>query len=189
MLRPKASIRPTRGQRDQAAGRARNLSEARGSVKALGDCARIIKREAPENPGADRYASTAAPRGGSSELENVRAQGGLQGGSRARLARRPHLAVIRSTLMHRDKVVATLRDVLVPLLEADGGEVYLVHLDVDELHLHVTGRFSGCPGNTLVERRILEPALNSVAPGMNLRVTSGPLIPESAEALSQGSPG
>ncbi|HWP05350.1 MAG TPA: NifU family protein, partial [Polyangiaceae bacterium] len=75
------------------------------------------------------------------------------------------------------------RDVVCPLIRADGGELYLVSVAERALALHLAGRFSGCPGNTLTKRRVLEPLLNARFPELKLEITTGPLIPKGAELL------
>jgi Fe-S cluster biogenesis protein NfuA len=84
----------------------------------------------------------------------------------------------------KDEIVRVVREVLAPLVRADGGELYLVSVEDTGVSLHVTGRFSGCPGNTLARRRIFEPPLAAVAPGITVTLTSGPLIPPGAAHLS-----
>ena len=83
----------------------------------------------------------------------------------------------------RDEIVRVIREVVAPLIRADGGQVYLVHASPDAVALHLTGRFSGCPGNTLAKRRVIEPAILAVAPGTDVTVTSGVLIPAGAELV------
>lgn len=76
-----------------------------------------------------------------------------------------------------------VREVVAPLIRADGGDVYLVHASDYAVSLHLVGRYSGCPGNTLAQRRVIEPAIGAVAPGTEVTLTSGPLIPPGAELL------
>ena len=83
----------------------------------------------------------------------------------------------------KDEIVRVARDVLAPLVRADGGDLYLVSVEETGVSLHVTGRLSGCAGNTLVRRRVFEPPLAAVAPGITLTLTSGPLIPVGAARL------
>lgn len=73
-----------------------------------------------------------------------------------------------------------LKELIAPLIEQDGGELFVVRQDDTELRLHLRGRFSGCPGNTLVIRRVIEPAVLAVAPGLRISVSSGVLVPERA---------
>ncbi len=73
-----------------------------------------------------------------------------------------------------------LDEVVGPLITQDGGELYVVECSIERLHLHLRGRFSGCAGNPLVIQRVIAPALETVAPGCGLRVSSGELLPEGA---------
>jgi len=84
----------------------------------------------------------------------------------------------------KDELVRVVREVLLPLVKADGGELYLVSVDDSGVSLHLAGRFSGCPGNTLARRRVLEPLIASAVPGAYLTVTSGPLVPSGAERVA-----
>ena len=73
-----------------------------------------------------------------------------------------------------------VREVLSPLVEADSGKLYIVRVLDEEVAIHLTGRFSGCAGNELVTERILQPALDSVAPGVRIAISTGPLVPDGA---------
>jgi len=84
----------------------------------------------------------------------------------------------------KDEIERVVREVLAPLVRADGGDLYLVSVEDTGVSLHVTGRFSGCPGNTLARRRIFEPPLVAIAPGITVTLTSGPLIPAGASLLA-----
>jgi Fe-S cluster biogenesis protein NfuA len=77
-----------------------------------------------------------------------------------------------------------VREVLAPLIRADQGELYLVAATDEHIALHLGGRYSGCPGNTLARRRVLEPVLQSLAPTARIVVTSGALIPPGAELVA-----
>jgi Fe-S cluster biogenesis protein NfuA len=79
-----------------------------------------------------------------------------------------------------DELLRVLRNILAPMVQADAGELYLVDVGADEITLHLRGRFSGCPGNTLVARRIIEPLISRAAPKTKLRLTSGYLVPDGA---------
>lgn len=83
----------------------------------------------------------------------------------------------------KDELVRVVREVLAPLVHADGGELYLVAVDDSGVSLHLAGRFSGCPGNTLVRRRVLEPLIASAAPGAFVTLTTGPLVPPGAQRI------
>lgn len=84
----------------------------------------------------------------------------------------------------RDEIVRVIREVLAPLIVADGGTIYLVEAEETSVSLHLAGRYSGCPGNTLATRRVIEPAILAVAPSARVTVTSGALIPAGAELVS-----
>jgi Fe-S cluster biogenesis protein NfuA len=84
----------------------------------------------------------------------------------------------------KDEITRVVREVLAPLVQADGGELYLVSVDDTGVALHLAGRFSGCPGNTLARRRVLEPLIASAVPGAYLTMTTGPLVPKGAQKLS-----
>jgi Fe-S cluster biogenesis protein NfuA len=83
----------------------------------------------------------------------------------------------------RPEILKVVREVVAPLVHADGGRVYVVQAAEDAVSLHLTGRFSGCPGNTLATRRILEPALLAVAPKARVTITSGALLPRGATLI------
>lgn len=85
----------------------------------------------------------------------------------------------------REEILRVVRDVVAPLVRADGGRIYLVAADGDAVSLHLAGRFSGCPGNTLAIRRIIEPAILAIAPGARVTITSGALTPADATLLAE----
>lgn len=80
----------------------------------------------------------------------------------------------------REEIMNVIRDVLAPLVAADGGRLYVVRAEDNQVSLHLDGRFSGCPGNEVTARRVLRPAIEAVAPGAQLTVTWGRLVPEGA---------
>jgi len=82
-------------------------------------------------------------------------------------------------------MLRVVREVVAPLVHADGGRLYVVHAEDDTLDLHLAGRFSGCPGNTLATRRLIEPAIFAVAPGARVTISSGALIPKDAELVER----
>ncbi len=83
----------------------------------------------------------------------------------------------------RDEILRVVHDILAPLVRADGGDVYVVRAEDDAVELHLAGRFSGCPGNTLAKRRVIEPAIQAVAPSAQVTVTSGAIVPEGARKV------
>ncbi len=82
-----------------------------------------------------------------------------------------------------DAIERVLRDVIAPLIHADGGEVHLVSATGDSVAIHLSGRLAGCPGNTLAQRRVIEPALKAALPGVRLTLTSGALVPAGARPV------
>jgi Fe-S cluster biogenesis protein NfuA len=83
----------------------------------------------------------------------------------------------------RDEILQVVREVLAPLVRADGGEIYLVRVEDDSVSLHLGGRFAGCPGNALARRQIIEPAIRAVAPQAQVTVSSGAIVPKGAQRL------
>ena len=83
----------------------------------------------------------------------------------------------------KDEILRVVRELLAPLVRADGGDLYLVSVEETGVSLHVTGRFAGCPGNTLARRIVFEPPLAAIVPGITVTLTSGPLIPVGAARL------
>ena len=83
----------------------------------------------------------------------------------------------------RDQILEIVREIVAPLVKADGGQVHLISLGERTLALHLSGRYSGCPGNTLARRRVLEPLLAMRFPDLKIEITSGPLLPPGAELL------
>ncbi len=84
----------------------------------------------------------------------------------------------------RDEMLRVIREVVAPLVRADGGRLYVVNAEDDVLDLHLAGRFAGCPGNTLATRRVIEPAIYAVAPAAKVTISSGALVPKGAELVA-----
>ncbi len=84
----------------------------------------------------------------------------------------------------RQAVLATLSSIVAPMVEADGGELYLVSVDGDEVRLHLAGACAGCPGTTLTSRGVIEPAVRATSPSARVSVSSGVLIPPGAELVT-----
>lgn len=83
----------------------------------------------------------------------------------------------------RDEILTVIRDVLAPMVAADGGRLYVVRADADHVDLHLAGRFAGCPGNQTVAQRVLEPAIAAVAPKAEVKVTWGRIVPTGAKQI------
>ncbi len=83
----------------------------------------------------------------------------------------------------REIVLKMCREVLAPLIEADGGEMYLVSVTAEDIHIHLAGTCAGCPGSSLTAQSIVEPALLRVAPKSKLRLTTGWRVPHGADRV------
>jgi Fe-S cluster biogenesis protein NfuA len=83
----------------------------------------------------------------------------------------------------KEQILKMCREHLAPLVNADGGEMYLVSAKADEVHVHLAGTCAGCPGAALTRERLLEPAFATLLPRAALRVTTGWLVPEGAERV------
>lgn len=85
---------------------------------------------------------------------------------------------------NQEELLYVLREVLGPMIWADQGELYLVMADDRTVALHLRGRFSGCPGNTLVVRRIIEPLISATLPSARVILSSGYMVPEGASLIA-----
>lgn len=72
------------------------------------------------------------------------------------------------------------REVLAPLVAADGGIMFLVKASTEEVHFHLTGTCAGCPGAALTRDGMILPAVRTVLPKARVVVTTGPLVPDGA---------
>lgn len=80
----------------------------------------------------------------------------------------------------RDEILTVIREILAPMVAVDGGRLYVVQADAQRVTLHLGGRFAGCPGNQVATRRVIQPIIAAVAPGAELTVTWGRLVPSGA---------
>jgi Fe-S cluster biogenesis protein NfuA len=83
-----------------------------------------------------------------------------------------------------DQLLKVCREVIAPMVRADGGEIYLVSVEADHLALHLSGTCAGCPGAVLTTRGIIEPAIHAVAPSARVVVTNGMRVPEGASMIT-----
>jgi len=83
-----------------------------------------------------------------------------------------------------DQLLKVCREVIAPLVRADGGEIYIVAVEANHLSIHLAGRFAGCPGTPLTIRGIIEPAVRAVAPTAKLDISSGIRVPDGASPVS-----
>ena len=84
----------------------------------------------------------------------------------------------------REQLLKLCRDVLFPLIAADGGVLFLVSYDEGDVHLHLAGTCAGCPGVSMTRDRVLEPVLQALGPKVKLKLTAGWTIPPRAEKIS-----
>ena len=82
-----------------------------------------------------------------------------------------------------DEILRVIREVLVPLVHADGGELYLVSAGDEAVSIHLAGRYAGCPGVNLARRQVIEPAIRAVAPKAQITISSGAIVPKGARRL------
>jgi Fe-S cluster biogenesis protein NfuA len=88
--------------------------------------------------------------------------------------------------MH-DEILKVIREVLAPMVAADGGRLYVVQADAKHVTLHLAGRFAGCPGNHVATQRVIEPLIEAVAPDAEVTVTWGRLVPTGATRVDTAS--
>ncbi|HZO15554.1 MAG TPA: NifU family protein [Polyangiaceae bacterium] len=86
-----------------------------------------------------------------------------------------------------DALRRMFEEVLAPLIEADGGELYLVAIGKKEVRIHLGGSWSGSPACAITTQRIVEPAVHAVSPKIKVLVTNGFRIPEGAQRISPSS--
>lgn len=87
------------------------------------------------------------------------------------------------TVASKDAVLETLREVVAPLVEIDGGELYLVTVDGEDVKVHLAGACAGCPGATLTTRGVVEPALRAGNPHVRVTVSAGVTVPPGATRI------
>lgn len=83
----------------------------------------------------------------------------------------------------KENIAKICREILAPLVRTDGGEMYLVRFEGDDLHIHLSGTCAGCPGVSLTGDKVILPALQAAAPKLRVVVTTGVKAPEGAEKL------
>ena len=93
----------------------------------------------------------------------------------------PGLASARSAV--HEQISKLCRDVLAPLVHADEGVLYLVTATAEDVHIHLGGACAGCPGAAITRDRMFGPAIKSIAPKANVRVTTGFRVPEGADKI------
>lgn len=59
----------------------------------------------------------------------------------------------------RQKAETLIREVLQPLVEADGGHLELLSIEKNAIVLRLTGTCEGCPGRPYTTHAVIEPLL------------------------------
>ena len=81
-----------------------------------------------------------------------------------------------------DSVVRTLREIVAPLVEADGGVLYVVPRS-NGVRLHLAGSCAGCPGYRITTAEVIEPALRAAGVRGDIDVSAGWTVPEGAQRV------
>lgn len=80
-------------------------------------------------------------------------------------------------------VLRALREIIAPLVEADGGVLFVVPRPTG-LKLHLAGTCGGCPGVRTTVAEVIEPAVRAAGFRGELEITSGWIVPEGAERVT-----
>jgi Fe-S cluster biogenesis protein NfuA len=83
----------------------------------------------------------------------------------------------------KEQIARICREILAPLVKTDGGEMFLLRFDGDDVHIHLAGACAGCPGASLTGDKVILPALRTALPKVRVVVTTGVKIPEGAQRL------
>jgi len=83
----------------------------------------------------------------------------------------------------KEQIAKICREIIAPLVRTDGGEMYFVALEGDDLHIHLSGTCAGCPGASLTGDKVILPVLRTAAPNLRLLITTGVNAPPGAEKL------
>ena len=83
----------------------------------------------------------------------------------------------------KGQIAKICRQVLAPLVKTDGGEMFLVRVEGDDVHIHLTGACAGCPGASLTSEKVFLPALRAAVPKVRVVVTTSTRAPDGAEKL------
>jgi Fe-S cluster biogenesis protein NfuA len=83
----------------------------------------------------------------------------------------------------KDQIAKVCREILAPLVRTDGGEMYLVKFEGDDVHIHLAGNCAGCPGSAMTSDKVILPVLRTAAPKVRVVLTTGVRIPHGAERV------
>jgi len=73
----------------------------------------------------------------------------------------------------KDQIERICREILAPLIKADGGEMQVVKIEGDDVHIHLSGACAGCPGSAVTQDQVILPALRAAAPKVRVTLTTG----------------
>lgn len=159
------------------------MTERRVSETADLQKAKAHEAEAPEGgPRSSNGKAEPAPPSSPASVVAVKAAKGVPAvsGDDPHDANDPDATLTRPSPVMNEEVVRLCREVLAPLVRADGGEMHLVVGNTEEIQIHLSGTCAGCPGAALTRDRILAPVLVAALPKARLTVTTGVRIPEGA---------
>jgi Fe-S cluster biogenesis protein NfuA len=83
----------------------------------------------------------------------------------------------------KDQITSICREILAPLVKTDGGEMFFVRFEGDDVHIHLAGACAGCPGASLTGDKVILPALRTALPKVRLVISTGIKIPDGAQKL------
>lgn len=83
----------------------------------------------------------------------------------------------------KEQIARICQEILVPLVRTDGGEMYLVRYDGDDVHIHLSGACAGCPGASMTSDKVILPALRTASPKLRVVVTTGFKVPDGARRM------
>ncbi len=84
----------------------------------------------------------------------------------------------------KEQITRICRDVLAPLVKSDGGEMFLLRFDGEDVHIHLSGACAGCPGASITGDKVILPVLRAAVPKVRLVVTTGVKVPQGAQRLT-----
>jgi Fe-S cluster biogenesis protein NfuA len=83
----------------------------------------------------------------------------------------------------KEQITSICREILAPLVKTDGGEMFFVRFDGDDVHIHLAGACAGCPGASLTGDKVILPALRTALPKVRVVISTGIKIPDGAQKL------
>jgi Fe-S cluster biogenesis protein NfuA len=83
----------------------------------------------------------------------------------------------------KEQIERICREILAPLVKADGGEMFVVRFEGDDVHIHLAGACAGCPGASLTGDKVILPALRTALPKVRVVISTGIRIPDGAQKI------